>query len=73
MIARAEADKKYQLDNVANSIAVWQTKLLMDRKLTDAETKSLNAWLDYSDALSAVNTSIVSAENPPAWPASPAA
>lgn len=33
-----------------------QTKLLMGRKLTDTETEQLNAWMDYIDELSAIDT-----------------
>ncbi|HAW6069133.1 TPA: tail fiber assembly protein, partial [Escherichia coli] len=38
-------------------IVVWQTKLLMGRKLTDEESTQLNAWMDYIDAVTATDTS----------------
>lgn len=56
-VAAAEIERQNLLNVVASSIAVWQTKLLMGRTLTAAETTSLNAWLDYSDEVSAVDTS----------------
>lgn len=56
LIAAAAAKKAALLATIAPAIAVWQTKLLMGRKLTAAETVSLNAWLDYSDALEAIDT-----------------
>ncbi|MEP9063937.1 tail fiber assembly protein, partial [Enterobacter roggenkampii] len=36
---------------------VWQTKLLMGRTLTDSEPAKLNAWMDYIDAVQAIDTS----------------
>lgn len=56
-VANAEAEKKNRMDEIALSIAVWQTKLLIGRKLTASETAQLNDWLDYSDLLVAVDTS----------------
>ncbi|KYP94606.1 hypothetical protein WB67_09325, partial [bacteria symbiont BFo2 of Frankliniella occidentalis] len=49
-------------------ISVYQTKLLIGRKLTDEENSDLNAWLDYSDKVNAVDTS--TAPNI-TWPTSP--
>lgn len=55
LIAAAEAKKAALLATVAPAIAVWQTKLLMGRKLTTGEATSLSAWLDYSDAMESVD------------------
>lgn len=55
LIAAAAAKKAVLLAAVAPAIAVWQTKLMMGRKLTAAETAALNAWLDYSDAMEALD------------------
>lgn len=69
--AISDADnKKQQLINDATQrIVVWQTKLLMGRKLTAAEMASLNQWMDYIDALYAVDTSTAPGIE---WPESPA-
>lgn len=45
------------LSIATNKIVVWQTKLLIGRKLTASETEQLNAWLDYIDALDLIDTS----------------
>lgn len=56
-IARADAHKQFLLEESRQKITVWQTKLLMGRKLTDDESASLNAWIDYIDAVTAIDTS----------------
>lgn len=56
-VASAEAEKNSRMDEISLTIAAWQTKLLIGRKLTASETAQLNAWLDYSDILVAVDTS----------------
>lgn len=56
-IAQAEAHKQFLLEESRQKITVWQTKLLMGRKLTDDESASLNAWMDYIDAVTAIDTS----------------
>ena len=56
-IAQAELHKQFLLDEATQRITIWQTKLLMGRKLTDNESSSLNAWMDYIDAVTAVDTS----------------
>lgn len=55
LIAAATVKKSALLATVAPAIAVWQTKLMMGRKLNAAETAALSAWLDYSDAMEAVD------------------
>ena len=57
LIAEADAKKQSRLDYASSKIVIWQTKLLMGRKLTTDETASLNAWMDYIDAVTAVDTS----------------
>ena len=68
LIAEADAEKQYRLDYASSKIVVWQTKLLMGRKLTTEETTSLNAWMDYIDAVTVIDT-----ETAPdiEWPVSP--
>lgn len=56
-VAIAENEKQALIDNATTAIVVWQTKLMMGRKLTDKETSSLNAWMDYIDELNATDTS----------------
>lgn len=57
VIASADAEKQNRLSYATNKIVVWQTKLLMGRTLTDSESAKLNAWMDYIDAVQAIDTS----------------
>lgn len=57
LIAIADAEKQNRLSYATNKIVVWQTKLLMGRTLTDSESAKLNAWMDYIDAVQAIDTS----------------
>ncbi|MEP9066485.1 tail fiber assembly protein, partial [Enterobacter roggenkampii] len=57
LIANADAEKQNRLSYATNKIVVWQTKLLMGRTLTDSEPAKLNAWMDYIDAVQAIDTS----------------
>jgi hypothetical protein len=57
LVAEDEAEKRARIDAATSRIVVWQTKLLMGRKLTDGESASLNAWMDYIDAVTAIDTS----------------
>ncbi len=68
--AIATSERKSLLDEATQAITVWQTKLLMGRKLSDAETESLNAWMDYIDVLN--DTNISDAPNIH-WPIKPTA
>ena len=68
LVAEAEAEKRARIDAATSRIVVWQTKLLMGRKLTDAESASLNAWIDYIDAVTAIDTSTAPDIN---WPTPP--
>lgn len=66
--ALAENDKQALLDQATQAITVWQTKLLMNRKLTEKESASLNAWMDYIDVL---NDTDLSDAPDVQWPARP--
>ncbi|HEC1253794.1 TPA: tail fiber assembly protein [Citrobacter braakii] len=70
LVAEAEAEKRARIDAATSRIVVWQTKLLMGRKLTDTESVSLNAWMDYIDAVTAIDTSTAPNIN---WPVQPEA
>jgi len=49
----AEQKKEEMLSIAASKIVVWQTKLLIGRKLSDDELADLNRWMDYIDNLQA--------------------
>ncbi|HFV0559213.1 TPA: tail fiber assembly protein [Escherichia coli] len=69
-VAAAEAEKQariYQANEFMNS-KQWPGKAAMGR-LNDSEKAKYNAWLDYLDALEAVDTSTAPHIT---WPASPA-
>lgn len=69
LIALAEQKKDALLSAATTKIVIWQTKLLMGRKLTTSETAQLNAWMDYIDAV----TTIDIAKAPDiTWPEQPA-
>lgn len=59
LISQAEQKKEALLTTATTKIVVWQTKLLMGRKLTSAESAQLNNWMDYIDAVTAVDISTV--------------
>jgi len=55
-IQQQAANKKNELLETAKSkIIVAQTKLTLGRKLSETELSTLNGWLDYIDALEAVD------------------
>lgn len=60
--------KQSLMDAATQKIVVWQTKLLMGRKLSDSDSASLEAWMDYIDALDAIDAETSSSVQ---WPASP--
>ena len=68
LIASADAEKQNRLSYATNKIVVWQTKLLMGRTLTDSESAELNAWMEYIDAVQAIDTSTAPDIE---WPVSP--
>lgn len=55
-IALAEQHKALLLNTATSKIVIWQTKLLMGRKLTDNETTQLNSWVDYIDSITVTDT-----------------
>lgn len=67
-IIQAELHKQFLLDEATQRITIWQTKLLMGRKLTDDESSSLNAWMDYIDEVSKTKTATAPDIE---WPVSP--
>ncbi|KYP88950.1 hypothetical protein WB60_09440 [bacteria symbiont BFo2 of Frankliniella occidentalis] len=67
-VSQANSEKKEIINSISSKISVYQTKLLIGRKLTDEENSDLNGWLDYSDKVNAVDTS--TAPNI-TWPTSP--
>lgn len=64
---QAEQRKTSLLEMAHDTISIWQTKLLLGR-ISDADKASLNAWLDYIDALTAIDTSLTPDIN---WPVKP--
>lgn len=64
----AESKRKALLDEATQVFTVGQTKLLMGRKLSGDETESLNAWMDYIDAL---NDTDISVAPDIQWPTKP--
>lgn len=67
-IADNIALKSILISQATTAITVWQTKLLLGRKLSDAETKLLNAWLDYIDLLNVIDADTSEAIK---WPDKP--
>lgn len=67
LIARFEEQKNVLLENARSIISIWQTKLMLSR-ISEDELKSLNEWLDYIEALSAIDTDSASDI---LWPTSP--
>lgn len=51
----AEAQREKRLARAREHLVVWQTKLLCGRAVSDGEHVLLNAWLDYYDALNALD------------------
>ncbi|RBO14360.1 tail fiber assembly protein [Pantoea sp. 3_1284] len=62
------ATKNMLLFEAGQRISIWQTKLLMGRKLSDEEEAKLNSWLDYIDVLSGIN---IDSGKEIDWPAKP--
>nr|WP_154927797.1 tail fiber assembly protein [Pantoea agglomerans] len=68
-VAVAENQRQIRLAEVGPATSTLQTKLLMGRKLTNEESLKLNAWVDYSDALSDLD---ISGAPDITWPDKPA-
>lgn len=62
------ATKQSLMDDATRKIVVWQTKLLMGKKLSDEDTLSLNSWMDYIDSIDAIDPNV---SNDILWPSSP--
>ncbi len=74
LIAQTEAEKQRQIDEANAWIngQQWPSKLALGR-LSEDETAQFNEWLDYLDAVSAVDTSTapdIEWPTPPEQPAS---
>jgi len=69
-VISAKQKKQALLDEATSKITIWQTKLLMGRKLSDSESAQLNVWMDYIDTVTAIEP-----ENAPQinWPEKPSA
>lgn len=68
---KAEKFRGYLLDDAQGKIGIWQTKLLLGR-IGENEKASLNEWLDYIDAVQAVDTSTAPEIIWPTLPVEPA-
>lgn len=66
--ALADQQKALLLNAATAKIVIWQTKLLMGRKLADNETAQLNNWIDYIDSVTAIDTATAPDIS---WPALP--
>ncbi|EAN9674090.1 tail assembly chaperone [Salmonella enterica] len=69
--ALAESRRDSLLNSARQQLVISQTKLLLGRSLTENEQASLDAWLDYVDALNALDfTSIANKADVEAiiWP-----
>lgn len=56
------------LAEAQQAISIWQTKLLMGRKLSDDENAKLNSWMDYIDLVNAI---VITGEQDISWPVKP--
>lgn len=54
-VAAAESQRETRLGRAREQLIVGQTKLLYGRALSNDEQASLNAWLNYTDALNALD------------------
>jgi hypothetical protein len=60
--------KQALLNSASQRIVIWQTKLLIGRKLSSDEALQLSSWLDYIDTLESMDVEKASTIN---WPAAP--
>ncbi|MCM2849622.1 tail fiber assembly protein, partial [Escherichia coli] len=70
-LTMAESQREMLLSRARAQLVVGQTKLLLGRALPENELASLNAWLNYVDALNALDfTSIANKADVEAiiWP-----
>lgn len=64
---QAEERRDQLLSEAREKIITPQTKLMMGRTLTEAQTESLNEWLDYIDELESLDITVL----PVSWPEAP--
>lgn len=64
----AEQQRSALLAEAQQAISIWQTKLMMGRKLSDDETAKLNNWMDYIDLVNAI---VITGEQDIHWPDKP--
>lgn len=69
-IEMAEHKKSRLLSDATSKIVIWQTKLLIGRDLSPSEAAQLNAWLNYIDAVTAIDPTVAPDIS---WPDMPAA
>lgn len=69
LIEQMQQQKELLISIARQEISIPQTKLMIGRTLSSAETAHLNAWMDYIDILQAVDTAASPDVN---WPAPPA-
>jgi hypothetical protein len=69
-VISAKQKKQALLDEATSKITIWQTKLLMGRKLSDSESAQLNVWMDYIDNVTAIEPETAPQIN---WPEKPSA
>lgn len=69
IIAKNVSKKMQLLAEAKSVISIWQTRLLVDR-ICEKDKAKLYAWLDYIDALEAMDTSETGSIN---WPDLPVA
>lgn len=68
-VAIAESTRESLLNDMQSATYTMSAKLALGRTLTDSEKDSFNAWLDYSDALQALDMSTAPDIE---WPEKPA-
>lgn len=69
LVSQAEENKRSSIEAALQAVAVLQLKLQAGRKLSDVESKKLNAVLDYIDAVSELDASTAPDIDWPAFPA----
>lgn len=67
LLQHVEEQRAALLSEAKENIIVDQTRLTLGRALTDEQTRKLHAWLDYIDALEALDLT----ELPVNWPPAP--
>lgn len=68
LVNQIETEKANRIAEAKDTISIWQTKLLLGRKLLKSETERLGLWIDYIDAVSAIK---FDAKKEISWPDKP--